>query len=1729
MVLFLSIITSVKDYIEVVHKLVESEALTISSGNTQLEIESGQYGIPSVASYNDLGTILTFFILSVKEFSSQFLSNVWSIPIVVPKIASAMVSEMPVLDSFTNMTGSFSVLETPLNETVQPTSLNLFLYSFEKLLLGFINSFFLWLPTSVTHLILLRRFVIQGLEAGYIAGLGTIAGNFLWIFSIIFGLRFLIIPWISLDFVRYILGFVLLTKYMWDCYNEKKIVLEDLSKWKIFTLSFLLALTEQTSIYPFISNISIGPESTIIEPFFTTNLIGFFCIHGSYILGILLGSLSLLHLMCWFWENPAFSLYMWIISFSKMSPGSYYKFVNFSFLYLTMICTICSVPYFGLDYSLTNPVGFVHEDKIFAAETRSNIQKPFLETSFLYSKASDRNTRIKRGRRSRAERWKKRLDKYRAFDASLYDQGVFDLFTIEDINYGFDRFWLRRKMRRHVGKFRIARSLLLNMKKQILKPAIESGKSPRLEFFRILFEQAYHPTFHEYKKTILKNNEKTSETKNESTILQLGTPVAEEINIIQQQSTLRKFIRKFTNRLNKSKEFMKKKYNSEKDGVLLRESNFISLKSKILTESCTKVGDIQKIKKASEMICKNNIILTKSNLFHPIKYYLEKEKAFQRRLNYYGVNIFRKFSIQNNAPFFRILMKRLFYYYKPTIRWEKTLLISQQKKIRRKTLRQPRKLKEERRINNYLSDYKFQKENQASKLFKIGIEQQNLISKNPTYSYSVLGKRASRYRSQIYKDVLQHWYYSPFNRLLLKTDIDSFISRQPKNHFITTKEEHLLNLRRFLLLEHYDTLRWYTYMQHYRTMKARIGGTKSFANRIYNQQFAGTFKKIRHLFAITFQNGTSNSYTQNEILKYDKFLYTDSTFVTGLNSYFHEEIGPVFNESFSTCSTQDCQSITDVLPHVDFPDLELNSPKKLNEEEMITSLQTLPEVGSVLDTGIKKVKVLEEKNIQKLKTQKKYHFDKKLFNKYITRKIDKKQMRRKTNERKKRILKERLFQYSQEIKQNKKEDTNLTNPIYSSPQQSFSLIKKAFGFLKYLGKREKTENYYQEKIVFNKTKMKTRKKLGYLYKIKIKIKNKKKKNETKFLKQILNEKNPIQTELQISQSSRTNSLNNKLNNYSIFWYNQDLRSTMKRQKREKNTDKKGLNQWPSLYIKKGYISFYEKGLAKEYLSQPNRIKKAKNFKKFKIKKTALSQKDIKRTLYVKRYWRIYKKSKKMKIPKNYFVTTKLRKAAKKIKHKNINRKMITPNTWLTENIFLNKNIKRLEFSNIQLKSIINTKNKKNSLTICQKINNCSDNLIENYIKKQITSNTEFLPYYAGWDETLRKFVITNYLLSRQDTGNDSFFQGLNNHTTLYWRVPFSTYDQDQFFSAGRQGFAPIKWRRFEFRQSLIKIWKKLQNTFQDPIQPLKVGSILTNSRGFKKVLLTERQGQSTQSSSSNVKKFNRIFKPHKKKKLSKIRFIQKRYHRFRRLRPGKPYLAQSGQLLNQVLPAHYLYVFSKENRFDKDRYVSPKLYKYNKNNHGIIPNLETEKKPLSIVGISDNNRFDLTLRRRIKTRRKYHQKRQKNILGQLLPRRYPFVGKTTESPRWRPFSKERSSVKIRQKQIRSATEQRTAVNRVRQSRRRIFRGVIKPRMWLRPYIGGFVWPNDYLRLELKRIIKIEQANQQNENKGRTFQRKNKKGIRNEYIMYQTHPKKFLIERHNIKVIKRKLEKVQRKL
>jgi hypothetical protein len=129
MLTLFSVVTSVKDYIEIVHKLIET--------NKDFDLNN----------YYDFGAILTYLIICFKNlfkdfFSFNWFSNLWTLPILIPNIASSIIGEISVLDGYFH--NLFTFLENPISYGNN----NLVFYSLEKFTIGLLNSIFLCLPTS---------------------------------------------------------------------------------------------------------------------------------------------------------------------------------------------------------------------------------------------------------------------------------------------------------------------------------------------------------------------------------------------------------------------------------------------------------------------------------------------------------------------------------------------------------------------------------------------------------------------------------------------------------------------------------------------------------------------------------------------------------------------------------------------------------------------------------------------------------------------------------------------------------------------------------------------------------------------------------------------------------------------------------------------------------------------------------------------------------------------------------------------------------------------------------------------------------------------------------------------------------------------------------------------------------------------------------------------------------------------------------------------------------------------------------------------------------------------------------------------------------------------------------------------------------------------------------------------------------------------------------------------
>nr|AYC64351.1 hypothetical protein Ycf1 [Pseudochlorodesmis sp. HV01306a] len=103
---------------------------------------------------------------------------------------------------------------------------------------------------------------------------------------------------------------------------------------------------------------------------------------------------------------------------------------------------------------------------------------------------------------------------------------------------------------------------------------------------------------------------------------------------------------------------------------------------------------------------------------------------------------------------------------------------------------------------------------------------------------------------ELSKEIKEKFTENLVYRSLLNLDISSFLKRELPVYKLTSKDEIALFEKRLALGEYYDTLRSYSEMPLNTIFQPLFCGPKSYSNRIYNQQFKGTFKIVERLFSI---------------------------------------------------------------------------------------------------------------------------------------------------------------------------------------------------------------------------------------------------------------------------------------------------------------------------------------------------------------------------------------------------------------------------------------------------------------------------------------------------------------------------------------------------------------------------------------------------------------------------------------------------------------------------------------------------------------------------------------------------------------------------------------------------------------------------------------------------------------------------------------------------------------
>ena len=261
-----------------------------------------------------------------------------------------------------------NLFETTLEIELDKNAFSFFEYSSlnsKNFFIGFLNSFFLVLPFSIPHILAIRSLIINGIPAGICSSLGIIFGQLIFFSFILFGFEFLITPFLTFEPFNLLLGLFLLVNLLYNMIhnpNMKIINFSDKNRnilFKLFGLNFILSWTEQTSVYNYFGNLTVNNSSHLLE--INDNIKYFFLNNIFYLFGILLGSLIF-----------TFIFGILIINISNFISNNLlsktpFIIVNerFHYISLTITTILCfnNIPYYGFDYLIYGPLGFVYEDR----------------------------------------------------------------------------------------------------------------------------------------------------------------------------------------------------------------------------------------------------------------------------------------------------------------------------------------------------------------------------------------------------------------------------------------------------------------------------------------------------------------------------------------------------------------------------------------------------------------------------------------------------------------------------------------------------------------------------------------------------------------------------------------------------------------------------------------------------------------------------------------------------------------------------------------------------------------------------------------------------------------------------------------------------------------------------------------------------------------------------------------------------------------------------------------------------------------------------------------------------------------------------------------------------------------------------------------------------------------------------------------------------------------------
>ena len=335
----MSLATSIKEFSDILSDLSNVKGFTDTIPKSEFWAQVLIFSVKSLGSG-------IFYLLSF-----QWLRDISYLPLLIPEISPYSLFGDQNLAAGPEGSHLFSFSQT--------TS-----YATDQLLAGIVNSFFFSLPLSLPHLISIRRLFFEGTVAAASSIFGTILAHSIFLMSIVYGLRFMIIPWFSLEPLNYIIGVVAVAISLWSMSQQSFRLVPIIRKSyliKICVLNFILTWCEETVIFHSLNNLTLNTQNTYLDLYPSSSALDSFIVHTTYLLAFVLGN-------CVF---SALFYYLILLAgervrdFNTFSHARTAKIFNKLLMFLIAAFTLSSFPYYGLDYLFMNALGFLPEDPIY--------------------------------------------------------------------------------------------------------------------------------------------------------------------------------------------------------------------------------------------------------------------------------------------------------------------------------------------------------------------------------------------------------------------------------------------------------------------------------------------------------------------------------------------------------------------------------------------------------------------------------------------------------------------------------------------------------------------------------------------------------------------------------------------------------------------------------------------------------------------------------------------------------------------------------------------------------------------------------------------------------------------------------------------------------------------------------------------------------------------------------------------------------------------------------------------------------------------------------------------------------------------------------------------------------------------------------------------------------------------------------------------------------------------